>query len=82
LKGIKPVVAGMIAATGLYIAMRCAVVNLGTLRDMSPDVRQIGIAAALGAFALVRGKVFKKGFSPILTILVSAALGVVVYGLR
>ena len=81
LKGIKPVVAGMIAATGFYIALKCAVVNLGAFRDISPDVRQVGIGAALGAFALIRWKVFKKPFSPIGMILASAVLGVAVYGL-
>ena len=79
LKGIRPVVAGMISAAGLYIALRCAVVNFGALRDMSPDIRQIGIAAALGAYALLRGKVLRKSFSPIQLILVSAVLGIAVY---
>ena len=81
LKGIRPVVAGMIAATGLYIAMKCAVVNFDVLRDMSPDLRQLFIAALLVIFALVRQKVFGKRFSPVLMIVVSAGLGIAVYGI-
>ena len=80
LSGIRPVVAGMIAATGLYIALKCAVVNLDILQNMSPDLRQIGIAAALGVFALIHGKLFKRHFSPILLIAISALLGSIVYG--
>ena len=80
LLGIKPVVAGMIAATGLCIALRCTIVNLGTLKGMSVDFRQLGITAALGLFALVWTKALKRPFSPILTILVSAALGALIYG--
>ena len=80
LSGIRPVVAGMIAATGLYIALKCVVVNLDILQNMSPDLRQIGIAAALGVFALIHGKLFKRHFSPILLIAISALLGSIVYG--
>ncbi len=79
LRGIKPVVAGMIAATGLYIALRCVIVNLASLRGMSVDLRQAGIAAALGLFSLMWVKALKRPFTPILTILVSAALGVLFY---
>ena len=81
LKGIKPVVAGMIAATGLYIALKCVIVNFSALSRMSPDLRQIGIAAALGLSALIWTKGLKRPFSPILLILLSAALGVAVYGI-
>lgn len=81
LRGIRPVVAGMIAATGVYIALKCAVVNFGILRDMSPDCRQIGIAATLGLMTLGWKVGLKRSFSPILLIVVSAVLGIVVYGL-
>ena len=81
LRGIKPVVAGMIAATGLYIALKCMIVNFGMLSDMSVDLRQAGITAALGGFVLIWVRALKRPFSPILTILVSAALGIVIYGI-
>ena len=79
-RGKIAVVAGMIAATGLCIALRCMIVNLGAMKGMSVDLKQVGIAAALGLFALVWNKALKRPFSPILTILVSAALGALIYG--
>ena len=48
---------------------------------MSPDLKQIGIAAALGLSALIWTKALRRPFSPILLILLSAALGVAVYGI-
>ena len=77
--GIKPVVAGMIAATGLFIALRCAIVNFDQLADMAPDWRQIGIAALLGLLTWVWRRVLKRPFSPIAMIAVSVLLGVIIY---
>ena len=74
--GIRPVVAGMIAATGLWAAVKC----LG-LADVAPDWRQLAIAAAVCAAALVWKKGLKRRFSPILLILFSAVCGIAAYGL-
>ena len=78
--GIRPMVAGMIAATGLWVGLRCLIVNIGKWGQMSLDLRQLLIAALVcGAVALYT-KVLKRRFSPILLILFSAACGIVVYG--
>ena len=79
--GIRPVVAGMILAVGLWTALRCLLLQP---RDrgfaLSPDLRQTGIGVALCAAALIWKKIVKKPFSPILLILFSAVCGIVAYG--
>ena len=77
--GIRPVVAGMIAATGLCVGLRCLIPGLAA-GAMSPDGRQLLIAALLAAGLIVWRKGLKRDFSPILLILFSAACGVAVYG--
>lgn len=77
--GIRPVVAGMIAATGLCVALRCLLPGLGS-GAVALDMRQLIIAAALGAGLLIWRRALKRPFSPIGLILFSAACGVAVYG--
>ena len=81
MSGIRPVVAGMILAAGLWTAVRCLLLQAGeggaTLRV---DMRQICIALTLGAGGLIWRRALKKPFSPILLILFSAACGIVAYG--
>lgn len=79
LKGIRPVVAGMIVATGLYIGMKCLVVNLEALSRLALDVRQAAIALALGGLTFLWCRLLKRRFSPIMMILCAAALGMAVY---
>ena len=81
LSGIRPIVGGMITATGLYIALSCAIANLDKLSGMRIDFRQIIVAAMLGAAAFVYCKILKKKFSPILLIVTAAVCGIIVYGL-
>ena len=77
--GIRPVVAGMIVATGLWAALRCLLPGLSS-GSPALDVRQILLAALVCAGAYVWQKPMKKPFSPILLILYSAGCGLVVYG--
>jgi len=81
MSGIRPVVAGMILAVGLWTALRCLLFQAGdggaTLR---PDMRQIGIVLALCAGEQIWRRGLKKPFSPILLILFSAICGIVAYG--
>ena len=74
--GIRPVVAGMITATGLCVGLKC----LGLVGDVNPDAGQLIILVVLGVLTLVWRKLLKKPFSPILLILCAAGLGVVFYG--
>lgn len=78
--GIRPVVAGMIAATGLCVLLRCLLPGIAS-GGFAPDLRQLAVAALLGGAMLVWKKLLKKQFSPILLILFSALCGMAVYGL-
>ena len=82
MSGIRPVVAGMILAVGLWTALRCLLLEArnGGLA-FSPDARQIGIALALCGATLLWRRGLKRRFSPILLILFSAVCGIVAYGL-
>jgi len=81
MSGIRPVVAGMITATGAYIAFKCVIANLGKAAALSLDARQLAVALMLGVVWLVWRKVMKKPFSAVMLILASAACGVIVYAL-
>ncbi len=78
--GIRPVVAGMIAATGLLAALRCVIANFGQGAGQRLDFRQVLIAAMVCCAALLWTKLLKRRFSPIMLILFSAACGLAVYG--
>ena len=77
--GIRPVVAGMIAATGLWLALRCALPGLSG-GSLAPDLPQLAIGALLCAAAFAWTRVLKRTFSPIKLILLSAVCGILVYG--
>ncbi len=77
--GIRPVVAGMIAATGLCVGLRCLLPGLKE-ELFAVDLRQIGIAAALAVGTILWKKVLKRGFSPFALIALSALCGVIAYG--
>ena len=79
--GIRPVVAGMITATGACIALRCLLALAGGSAGIAPDWRQLAIGAVLIAALWIWVKLLKRRFSPILLILFSAACGMAVYGL-
>jgi len=82
MSGIRPVVAGMILAVGLWTAVRCLLPQAGEGgANLRFDMRQIGVALALCAGTLIWRRGLKKPFSPILLILFSAACGIVAYGL-
>ncbi len=77
LNGLKPCITGIIAATGFYMIMKNLVPPLlGESADMQPLI----ISVILMMFYFGSRKVLKKKLSPILLIVVSAILGVVVYG--
>ena len=78
LRGLKPCVIGIVLATGTAMVLgNC----FGTLVAPAVDWQAIIITAVLLA-ALAGGKFFfKKKLSPILLIALSAAAGMVVYGL-
>lgn len=74
LNGVHPAVAGMILATGMCVALE----NLWPKGSFEPRSALI-FALLLGAMALWE-RVARRDFSPILLILLSAALGVAFFG--
>lgn len=81
LRGIRPVVVGLIVATGLSMALS-VIASFSALRDaFSFDVKAAVIFAVVAVTAFAYKRIVKKGISAIILILESAALGMVFYGL-
>ena len=78
LAGVGPVVAGMIASTGLCVALRQLLPSVGGA--VALEWRQLAIGATLCAVSLLWQRWLKQRFSPIGLILFSAALGMAAYG--
>ena len=77
LRGMKPCIAGIILATGVYLGFRnCA----GTLDEFKPDLTAILLTAGLAAVYFGSKKFLKKGLSPIGLIVLSALAGILIYG--
>ena len=80
LRGVRPCIVALILATAVTMALS-TLLDLKTLTGgIAPDVRGIIIFAILVALSLVWKKLKKKKPSPILMILISAGLGMLVYG--
>ena len=76
LRGMKPCMAGIILATGVWMILRNGVV----VRDGAPLIRPLVLTLALGAVFFGSRKIKKGGISPILLICLSAAAGIAAYG--
>lgn len=75
LGGMQPCVIGIILATGAYMTLHSCFPG-GTA-----DIRAIVIAALLGMLVVWGKKRKKRNFSPISLILLSAVLGIILYGI-
>lgn len=75
LGGMQPCVIGIILATGAYLTLRSCFPGGGV------DVRACAIAAILGILVILGKTKKKRNYSPIQLILLSAALGIVFYGI-
>lgn len=79
--GIRPCVVGLILATAITMFMS-TVIGFGCIGDtLSVDFQGIIIFAILIAIALVAKLALKRKPSPILMILISAGLGMLLYGI-
>ena len=77
LRGLKPCVIGIVLATGIYMALRSV---LGDDLNVF-DLRGAILTVILGAILFGVPKVFHKKVSPILLIVIGAALGLVVFAI-
>lgn len=75
LGGMQPCVIGIILATGAVMTLRSC------LPGGAVDVRAVLISLILGALVICGKKLWKRRFSPIQLILLSAVLGIVFYGI-
>lgn len=82
LGGVRPCVVGLIVATALTMLVS-TLFGFKTVGDIpSPDVKAIVIFVIIAAVALVAKKIRKRPLSPIILILISAALGMGLYSLN
>ncbi len=78
LRGLKPCVIGIVLATGIYMVLgNC----FGTVSAIKADIQAIIITAILAAAMFGYKHFAKKKLSPILLIVISAAAGMLVYGI-
>lgn len=78
LRGLKPCVIGIVLATGAYMTVNnCLSPKTGAIADL----RGLVIAAVLVMILLGAKPLFKRKVTPIMLIVLSACLGIVVYGL-
>ena len=73
LDGVKPAIAGLILATGVFMAAN------NIVPDMLFDLNATLLTAALALIYFGSRLIVKKGISPIVLILISAVAGVVLY---
>ncbi len=79
LSGIQPAVIGMIIATAVTMGLSTLFSFSSYTDKFTPDVKGVVILVVLVAVHFLSLKLFKKRPSPILMILVSAALGILMY---
>ena len=77
LRGMKPCVVGIVLATGLYMAVDNCLDNTA---EIYPDPKAVLITAVLTGTMLGYKHFAQKKLPPITLIMVSAAVGIVVYG--
>ena len=78
LRGLKPCIIGIIMATGIFMIVN----NVMNIRAGSGfEWRALLLTAVLAAVMFLSKPVLKKNVSPILLIVISAVLGIAVYGI-
>ncbi len=78
LRGLKPCIIGIILATGIFMMLNNAI---GLTENFAYDVRAISLTVVLAGIMFASKPLLKKKVSPIMLIVISAALGMVVYSL-
>jgi len=82
LDGIKPVVIGFILAVGITLLLKVlSIVVVDPVGFGSVDLKGVIIAVVITCIIAIPKYVFKKKTPPIITIISSALLGIIAYGL-
>lgn len=77
LRGMKPCVIGIVLATGIHMVLKNC---FGTISSVTVNVQAVIITVVLVSLMLAYKRFAKKKLSPILLIVLSALVGVIVYG--
>lgn len=77
--GIKPVIVGMIFATGIFMAIQLVLPNVTSWSLDGVNLLSLGLILGLGLFAFCFKKIRKKNVSPILLIILSAVIGMIIF---
>ena len=81
LKGVRPVVIGLIVATGLCIAIEVILGLEAIGSSIEFDYKALIIFTIVAITHVIYKRIKKKSISPILLIILSAILGMVLYGM-
>lgn len=81
LGGVRPAVVGLLFATAAVLLLRGGFGMTAVSDGITPDFAALGIFAVLAAVSLIAQKAFHKKIPPIALILISAGLGIVIYGI-
>ena len=73
LQGLKPCMIGIVLATGIYMILH------NSMADAAPDLKSISVTAVLLLVFYGCRFALKKKISPILLIVISAAVGIIVF---
>ena len=81
LNGVKPVIVALIASTAIVFFVKMAVFMGNPLFSVTASFNRAGVALliVLGLFAIIFKVHKKKSLNPILLLLLSAALGIVIF---
>lgn len=77
LRGLKPCVVGIVLATGIYMVVN----NCLNASNRVIDPKAMTITSILLCYMVVYKYIFKKKSSPIGLIVISAIMGIVIYGI-
>lgn len=81
LKGVRPVVVGLIAGTAITLILTVVLSLSNVYQAISFDYKALIIFAVVAIVGITYKKIKKKAISPILVIIFSAILGLLFYGL-
>ena len=81
LNGVKPVVVALIAATAILFLLKMALYQGNPILSQSIVFNRTGLVLllVLASFAFIYKKVLKKSLNPILLLLLSGALGILLF---
>lgn len=79
LDGIRPVVVGLIFATGLWLGVKNFLPNVGALSAEGFSLKALLLTLGLLVVHFLYKKIRKKNLSPIVLIIASAAVGMIIF---